>query len=114
MIEQAIEKQRLEQAFKVVADIEAGRQVLRYVMELTGYQEKLMTYNPGTSELNPQATLYNFSKRDMWLELREFITPRQRCLIENPIEEKEPHPSQAYVPSDDDWAKLVGKNEWER
>lgn len=81
--------QQLAQAWDRVANTPDGLQVLQHILKMTGYQDKLMTFNPATSELNTQATIYNLSKRDVWTGIQKMLTPAQLQNIEHPISDSE-------------------------
>lgn len=73
----------LEKAYYSVLKFPEGIIVMKHILELTGYNAKdLMTFNPATSELNIHATVYNLSKRDVWVKIKEFLTPEQQAFIE--------------------------------
>src|ERR1019366_6082581 len=73
---------RLKEAFSAVMSFPEGVTAMRQIMLDCGWTETARTYDPKTSELNPWATIYNGSQRDVWLKLREHLTPQQRALIE--------------------------------
>lgn len=78
-----IVRDELEKAYAAVMSFPEGIRVLRHILEITGYSsDEIKTYDPSTSELNANATIYNLSKRDVWLEVKKFITPKQQCVLE--------------------------------
>lgn len=79
------DKEKLERAFEVIMAHAEGVEVLRHIMELSGYQKELMTYN-NQFELNTNATIYNLSKRDIWIEIRKLLSAKNLSEIENPKE----------------------------
>ncbi|HEY9791440.1 MAG TPA: hypothetical protein V6D22_13635 [Candidatus Obscuribacterales bacterium] len=70
-------------AFDSVANTPDGEIVLRAIFELSRYDKGVMTYDANTSDLNVNATIYNLSKRDVWLKFRQYLTAEKRALIEN-------------------------------
>lgn len=75
---------QLIEDFVRVAETEAGRNVLRYLMRTLGYQRPSITQDPQSQEINPIATIYNEARRNIWLEIRGKIPHPQLVLIENP------------------------------
>lgn len=112
-------KQALEQAYDVVASFDAGREVLRHIMLVSGYQDHLKTVSPATGELNIHATTYNLSKRDVWVDIRPFLSAHNRREIENPLEPVvKAKPPKANEEADKEqeledavWAELAGRAE---
>lgn len=75
-------RDELEKAYAAVMSFPEGLTVLRHILGVTGYADILKTYDPQTSELNVNATLYNLSKRDVWIQIKEYLTPKQQCILE--------------------------------
>ena len=75
-------RDELERAYSAVISSREGVIVLKHIMEVTGFNHELKTYNPATSELNIHATLYNLSKRDVWIRVKDFLTPKQQSFLE--------------------------------
>lgn len=80
--------EEIKRAFDQVAATSAGRLVLSHLFYVCGYDQPLMTFDPATREANPNATLYNTARRDVWLEIRRCLSYKDAALIENP----EPQP----------------------
>lgn len=78
-------------ALKALATIPQGRTVLRYILAMTGYHNKIMLYNQQTSELNVQGSLYNLARRSIWHDLRSKMLPETIALLEK--EEPKPEPT---------------------
>jgi hypothetical protein len=72
----------LKAAYETVAASEAGRKVLKHIMNITGYHAYLVTVDPNSFEINMNATLRNASMRDVWLEIRKYLLPEMRSKIE--------------------------------
>lgn len=73
----------LEKAYSAVLSFPEGLTVLRHILELTGYTtDDIKRYDPKTSELNIHASLYNLAQRDLWIEIKKYITPKQQCVLE--------------------------------
>lgn len=84
-----IEMERLEalnQAFRLVASTPEGVEVLRHVLWLTGFASPLITYSRESLELNGMASIYNVSKRDVWMEIRKRLPAQLLREIEIPLE----------------------------
>ncbi|MDE2099358.1 MAG: hypothetical protein KGL39_19045 [Patescibacteria group bacterium] len=71
-----------KRAYDAVASTSDGILVLRHIYEETGYADRLTTLNQHTLEVNTHATLYNFARRDFWLDVVRYLTPQQRAAIE--------------------------------
>lgn len=74
----------LEEAFKQVAATEAGRAVLSHLLTITGYAQPIITYDPATRETNPITTVYHTGRRDVWLDVRRYLSWQDAARIENP------------------------------
>jgi hypothetical protein len=73
----------LEKAYFSILKFPEGVLIMKHILDITGYNAPdLMTYNPATSELNINASIYNLSKRDVWVKIKEFLTPEQQAYIE--------------------------------
>lgn len=84
--DRAKEKQKLDDSFAAVLSTRDGVAVFKRIFELTGYDDNLMRFNPGTGEINATSCVYNLSKRDVWRDLRRHIIPPHLSLIELPGE----------------------------
>lgn len=81
-IEKTQEQKDLERAFKDVAATEEGRMVLFHLMTLCGYKEPSMVLNPVTNEILTNTSMWNESKRGVWLDIRKKIPPKSLNVIE--------------------------------
>ena len=54
---------------------EAGKTVLKYLMNTCSFLESNVCLSSQTGEVNIQATLYNEYRRSIYLELRKYIKP---------------------------------------
>lgn len=75
-------KQRLAEMARVLNTAE-GIAVFRRIKDLCGYQDPSVCMN-GQGSLDPYMTNYNEARRDIWLELRKFISRENLILIELP------------------------------
>lgn len=48
----------------------AGQNVLRWIMDQCGYQRPSVTVDPASTEINPLSTVYNESRRNLYLGIR--------------------------------------------
>ena len=76
----------LAQAYKMVASTREGVEVLRHIMQLSGYKSPIVTFSRESLEVNPFASIYNASKRDVWLEVSRRLPAQLLREIENPLE----------------------------
>jgi len=60
-----------------------GIQLMRYLMEICGYQKIDTVMNPATGEINPIASMYNQARRNVYVELRRLIPKRILTKIEH-------------------------------
>jgi hypothetical protein len=72
----------IEEAFKEVSSTPEGQTVLRFFMETLGWKEPMLAINPKTQEIIELSTIYNVSKRDVWMTVRELIPVKQLNAIE--------------------------------
>lgn len=77
------EDDRIRLAYQAVTASADGIKVLQHFLSLTGYQERLVRTN-SESEVNIHATVYNLAQRDMWMQVRKYLSATQLRAIENP------------------------------
>lgn len=70
-VPQTDENKQLCAAFKAVAKTDEGQIVLRWLMEQTGFKAPTLAMHNNT--ISPTDTVYNVSKRDVWIAARKFI-----------------------------------------
>lgn len=80
-------REKLRKAFEAVAEWPDGLTVLRHIYALSGYGLDVKRFDPNTNEILPNATLYNLSKRDVWLKVKPLLPPHILAKIENHQEE---------------------------
>lgn len=73
----------LQRAYELVANTPEGLEVLRDIFEWSLYDRDTLAVNHNTGEINALSTIYNKSKRDLWLRVRRNLSARVRALIEN-------------------------------
>lgn len=83
MVKKHNPQEKLDREFRAVMSFPEGRSVLRHILGLCRYNSPLSRLD------NVNATLYNVAQRDLWLQIRERIDPKERALIENYIEKIE-------------------------
>jgi len=76
---------KLRLAYQDVTAKAPGIEVLRHIFAITGFQDRLVRTN-SESEINVNATIYNLAQRDLWLQVRQYLSPTQIRAIENPEE----------------------------
>jgi len=87
---------RLRKAYDTVMSFPEGRRVLRHILDECGYAAPLMMLDPVSFEVNQIGSIVNLAKRDIWMEIRKYITPEQQYQLEAPelpdhIEVEEPN-----------------------
>jgi hypothetical protein len=75
-------EKELQLAFRRLAKTPDGILVLRWLMELLGWKAPMLAMKPSTNEIVESSTIYNVSKRDVWITIRQMLPPH----ILNPIE----------------------------
>jgi hypothetical protein len=73
---------KLENAFKAIAKTDNGQVVFQHIMQMCGFKQTSMIFNPTTHELVENSTIWNEAKRGVWLDLRKQIPVEYRNLIE--------------------------------
>lgn len=71
----------LQDAYAAMVEFPEGREVLRHIFNLCGYDKPLLTVNSG-GEVNMQASMYNLARRDIWLDIRQHLGKVEREWIE--------------------------------
>ncbi len=80
---------RLKADFARVASTEAGRNVFRWLAEQCGVFKPSVVAHPDTGEIFTNSTVYNESRRGLYLTMRGYIPAKQRIAIEyNPENEE--------------------------
>lgn len=74
--------------FKEVAATESGKEVLRWFMKECGFKEPVLALTRDTGEISVHNTVYNVSKRDVWIQARTWIPVKMRNVIESDKEDK--------------------------
>lgn len=72
----------LRQAFARLAKTEDGIKVMRHIMAECGFKESSMVMNAATHEILPMSSLWNESKRGVWIDIRKMIPHKQLNIIE--------------------------------
>lgn len=62
---------------------EEGKYVLRWLMEISGYQKPDVIRNPATGEILTDALLYNAAWRTFYLNIRSILRPEILRDVEN-------------------------------
>lgn len=70
------DEKRLRTAMRKVFGSEEGLVVLHYLMVECGYQATSITLNRQTHEMLVENTVYNEARRNLYLQLRKFLTPK--------------------------------------
>lgn len=52
-----------------------GKRTLRFLMELCGYQKPSVVINNENSDVATMSTVYNEARRNLYLEVRDYIKP---------------------------------------
>lgn len=78
--------ERLTAAYRMMAASPHGAAVFRHILWLCGFHSPIVTFSRDTFELNEKASIYNASKRDIWLEIRKHFPSELLRAIENPLE----------------------------
>ena len=68
----ALRKMKLD--FNTVAATPEGMDVFKHIMNRCSYQKPTITFNPETREVNTISTIYLEARRDLYLELRAYIS----------------------------------------
>ncbi len=53
-----------------------GLNLMRWIFGLTGYSKKIIVGNPQTGDIHDRGTLYNATRRQLWLEIRQLVPVR--------------------------------------
>lgn len=64
-----------------------GKVFLGHLKDICGWSEPCTIYNPQTLEMNPMAIVYNQGRRNIWLEIRNYIPAELLADLEKPPEE---------------------------
>ena len=73
--------EQLRDAYSAMAEFPEGREVLRHIFKLCGYSAPLLRV-ANTGEVNVQASMYNLARRDVWLDIRQYLGKVEREWIE--------------------------------
>ena len=76
-------RDELKRCFNGMASWPEGLAVLREIHRLTGHNQKCMRFDPATGEINAYASVYNQGRQELWLGVRELLTPEILAKIEN-------------------------------
>jgi hypothetical protein len=79
-------KKRLRNSFIRVANTEAGRDVIRYLMAQCGFHTPSINVDPQTTKILTDNTVYNEARRNLYLDLRKWIPPKMLVKIEFNLE----------------------------
>lgn len=72
-------------ALQCVASTAEGRHVLRHLLQLSGYHRAdVLRLDPKTFDVNVDASMYNLALRNVWQNLRQFMTWETITLVEKP------------------------------
>lgn len=63
----------LRKAFNETFSSAAGKKVLRWIMDQSGYQKSDIVADPQNGEIMSQSTLYNIARRLFYLQIRSKI-----------------------------------------
>jgi len=77
--------EELGKAFDLVASTREGQAVLNYIYAISGYGDPSLVRLDGHGKVDPEGSLYNLSKRDLWVHIRGQINPELLPLIEKEI-----------------------------
>lgn len=61
----------------------SGRNVLRHLMRICGYQQTSVTLDPTTRDVQIHAMMHNEARRGLYLEIRSFIREDTLAAVEN-------------------------------
>jgi hypothetical protein len=90
-IQQTDSRKKLKDAFRKVSATEAGRDILKYLMDECGFKRPSIVRQINMSadgksmqygDILPNSTIYNETRRDVWLTMRQHIPAVNLNLIE--------------------------------
>lgn len=61
----------------------SGRNTLRFIMDICGYQKSSITADPNTGEIFMDGTLHNEARRNLYLVLRSYVHRETLIAVEN-------------------------------
>lgn len=73
-------------AFRAVMAFPEGRNVLRYLLAQTGFNEYVLNFNAATMEINVNTMIYNAARRDLWIDIRRMLTPDDINVLEMEVD----------------------------
>ncbi len=62
--------------FNTVVATEEGLDVFRFIMDICGYQKRSVLMDSQTGEVNKEATVYLEARRSIYLDIRQYISPK--------------------------------------
>ncbi len=72
----------LRRDFEIVAASPEGLNVMKYIFNLSGYAKVCIVGDPSTGDIHDRGTLYNETRRSIWLEIRQLLPTRHLKKIE--------------------------------
>lgn len=74
-------REDLEKAFHIVGSSQEGQAVLRHIFDMTGYDKSLLSISD-TGNVNDLSVVYGMARRELWLQIRQFLDTEQKIKIE--------------------------------
>lgn len=62
-------------SFNITFRSEEGKRVLRYIFEVSSFNESNLSVNPSSSEINPLGMAYNEGLKEVYRKIRSLIDP---------------------------------------
>ncbi len=84
----AAEKAALAKTVTAVAATESGKELLKFLHRICGYDQTSLVLNRTTGEIDMAASTFNEVRRGVYLQLRPFVPVAVLRDIENPEEKK--------------------------
>ena len=69
-------ERRLISDMRKVFSSDEGVRVLRWLMLECGYQARSVVVNKQTQQIYTESTIYNEGRRNLYLQLRQYMTPK--------------------------------------
>ena len=94
LVEEEEERQRklliIRKAFDETLRHPAGQEMFRYLFSLCGYDKRNVVVNKQTGGLEIQASLLNLVRREVYVDMRNMVSPKLLRSIEEPPKRSAP------------------------
>lgn len=76
-------RKALQEAYEEIVQTEAGQLVLRHIAAVCRHNQPARILNPQSNEVNLISTALNAERKQVYLEIRQWIPIKTRMKIEN-------------------------------